>query len=187
MNNEQSHIIRSWTVVTYPQDFSNNGGDLGPQTILRLEKLVETYNLGKYKISAIVLACGLGPNKYEYPNQSESFAVMMKRWLVNEGSIDPSIIHCSQNDRVWNCIEVTLEMTDMINRSHLSRNILVVSTGFHIYPRMWITWKILCSMNDSWKSAYIPAWNGKYSIIHESAGTVKYLVLALWYRLTKKF
>jgi hypothetical protein len=177
---------QSWTVVTYPQDFSNEGASLGPQTILRLQKIVDIRAQGTVPISSVVLACGLSPDVHRYPFQRKSFALMMKEWLIGEGGINPEIIHCSQNDGVWNCIEVTMEDIRLINVLGLSHNVLVVSTGFHIYPRMWVTWKILCSNNSRWHVKFVPIWGGSYKIFHELGGTVKYIPMALWYRLIRK-
>jgi hypothetical protein len=170
-----------WTAVTYPQDFSDQGASLGPQTILRLKKIVLARRQG-CNIRAIVLACGLGPDKHEYPRQTRSFAAMMKDWLVNEGAISADMIHCSANDQVWNCIEVTVEMIKMIKAMGLSKNVLVISTGFHIFPRMWSTWVLLCGRKRDWKLTFLPAWEGTYDLLHELAGTVKYIPMALWYR-----
>jgi hypothetical protein len=79
-------------------------------------------------------------------------------------------------------MEVTLEMISMIKEAGLPRNVLVASTGFHIYPRMWATWILLCGGRKDWKLAFAPAWDGKYDALHELAGTVKYVPLALWHR-----
>jgi len=170
-----------WTAITYPQDFSGAGAGLGPQTILRLQRIVRARREG-YNICAVVLACGLGPDTHEYPNQTRSFANMMKEWLVNEGTFSADMIHCSSNDKAWNCIEVTLEMIKMIKAKGLSKNVLVASTGFHIFPRMWSTWVLLCGRKPGWKLAFLLAWEGTYDLPHELAGTVKYIPMALWYR-----
>lgn len=170
-----------WTAITYPQDFSEEGAGLGPQTILRLKRLVLARRQG-YDIQSIVLACGLGPDISEYPRQTRLFADMMGEWLVTEGTFSADKIHCSTNNRAWNCIEVTLEMIKMIKEKGLSRNVLVVSTGFHIFPRMWSTWVLLCGGRRDWKLAFAPAWDGRYGILHELGGTVKYIPMALWYR-----
>jgi hypothetical protein len=92
------------------------------------------------------------------------------------------MIHCSRNDNAWNCIEVTLEMIALIKAQGLSKNVLVVSTGFHIFPRMWTTWILLCGGKRGWQPAFVPAWEGTYSLPHELLGTVKYVPLALWHR-----
>ena len=186
MNNENLIRNRSWTAITYPQDFCDNGAELGPQTILRLQTIVDTHRCGIAHVGNIVLACGIGPEVRRYPNQTRSFAVMMKEWLIAEGTFDQSIIHCSRDDKVWNCIDATVEMMKLIKSLNLSRNVLVVSTAFHIYPRMWITWRILCAKRKPWQLAFIPAWEGTYSIIHELGGTVKYIPMVLWYRLIRK-
>lgn len=170
-----------WTAVAYPQDFSEQGAGLGPQTILRLQRIVLARRQG-YNIRAIVLACGLGPDVNEYPKQTKSFAEMMRAWLVAEGTFTAETIHCSTNNRVWNCIEATLEMIKMIKDRGLSRNVLVVSTGFHIFPRMWSTWVLLCGGKRGWKLAFAPAWDGTYDLPHELGGTVKYIPMALWHR-----
>jgi len=107
---------------------------------------------------------------------------MMKDWLVAEGTFPADTIHCSTNHAAWNCMEVTLEMIKMIKAQGLSRNVLVVSTGFHIYPRMWMTWILLCGGKGNWKLGFAPAWDGTYSIPHEIGGTIKYIPLALWHR-----
>lgn len=170
-----------WTAITYPQDFSGAGAGLGPQTILRLQRIVQAKREG-YNIRAIVLACGLGPDTKEYPKQTRSFADMMGEWLVKEGTFTAERIHCSPNDTVWNCIEVTLEMIQMIQDKRLPRNVLVASTGYHIYPRMWSTWVLLRGGKRGWKLTFAPAWNGTYDLLHELAGTVKYVPMALWHR-----
>lgn len=186
MNTNNKHQ-QSWTVVTYPQDFSDKGAGLGAQTILRLQKIVDTQKRGDIHIAHIVLAGGIGPDRKEYPEQRESFARMMRDWLVEEGTFNSGVIHYSKNDIAWNCIEVTVEMLKIIKGFNLPRNILVVSTGFHVYPRMWTTWKIICSKKRGWRLAFIPAWNGTYGAVHELLGTVKYIPLALWYRFRDKF
>ena len=171
----------AWTAITYPQDFSAEGAGLGPQTILRLQRIVQARREG-YNIRAVVVACGLGPDTKEYPHQTRSFAAMMGEWLVREGTFSSDTIHCSPNLKAWNCIEVTLEMISLIQARQLPRNVLVVSTGYHIYPRMWSTWVLLCGGRRNWKLAFAPAWNGTYDLPHELAGTVKYIPLALWHR-----
>ena len=177
----QPAAFETWTAITYPQDFSGAGAGLGPQTILRLQRIVQARREG-YNIGAIVLACGLGPDVREYPQQTKSFASMMKDWLVKEGTFPAAMIHCSTNDKVWNCIEVTIEMITMIKAQGLPRNVLVASTGFHIYPRMWSTWVLLCGWKRGWKLGFVSAWEGTYDLPHELAGTVKYVPMALWYR-----
>lgn len=172
----------AWTAVTYPQDFSEEGAGLGPQTILRLQRIIQARREG-YNIQAVVLACGLGPDTNEYPRQTLSFAEMMAEWFTKEGTFTSDMIHCSTNHKVWNCIEVTLEMIKMIRAAGLPRNVLVSSTGYHIYPRMWSTWGLLCGAKRDWKLAFAPAWDGTYDLFHELAGTVKYIPMALWYRL----
>jgi hypothetical protein len=170
-----------WTAITYPQDFSGEGAGIGPQTILRLERILQARREG-YNIRAVALACGMGPDKREYPKQTRTFADMMKDWLIKEGTFTADMIHSSPNQRVWNCIEVTLEMIKMIQASGLPQNVLVASTGHHIFPRMWITWVLLCGGRHDWRLAFAPAWNGTYDLPHELAGTVKYVPMALWYR-----
>ena len=170
-----------WTAITYPQDFSGQGAGLGPQTILRLKRIVAARREG-YDIRAIVLACGIGPDMTQHPKQTRPFAEMMKEWLVAEGTFPTDMIHSSTNNKAWNCIEVTLEMIEMIKATGLSRNVLVVSTGFHIYPRMWSTWVLLCGGKKNWKLGFVPAWDGTYNFPHELGGTIKYIPMALWYR-----
>jgi hypothetical protein len=182
MNESEHQGDRSWTAVTYPQDFSEEGASLGPQTILRLQKIVSVQRQGGFRVSDIVLACGMCPTP-EYPRQTRSFGIMMKKWLIAEGTFTADAIHSSPNYRVWNCIQSTLEMIRMIEARDLPRNVLVVSTGFHIYPRMWMTWKILLGCNRRWKLAFAPAWNGTFGLFHELGGTIKYIPMALWYRI----
>lgn len=170
---------KPWTAITYAQDFSGQGASLGPQTTLRLKKIRESRDQG-YNIRAVVLAGGLGPDVEEYPNQTQAFSTMMAEWLATEGTFQPETIFHS--DRGWNCIEVTLEMIRQIKINHLPKNVLVVSTGFHIYPRMWTTWVLLCSKKKDWDLAFAPDWTGTYDLWHELAGTVKYIPMALWNR-----
>lgn len=172
---------RTWTALTYPQDFSGAGTALGPQTILRLKRLVRARQQGR-NISAVVLTCGIGPDVGEYPQQTRPFSEMMKDWLVAEGTFTAEMIHCSENHRPWNCIEVTLETIRMVKELGLPRNILVVSTGSHIYPRMWTTWRLLCGGKANWRLAFEPEWEGTSSLVHELLGTCKYIPMALWYR-----
>ena len=170
---------KSWTAITYAQDFSDQGAGLGLQTILRLQRIVDARKEG-YNIKAVVLAGGIGPEKELYPKQTKPFANMMGEWLVNEGKFTPEEIHCSAD--AWNCIEVTLEMIRLIKLNRLPQNVLVVSTGHHIYPRMWTTWKLLCRSKRGWSLGFLPEWKGTYDRFHEWAGTVKYIPMALWYR-----
>ena len=170
-----------WTAITYPQDFSDEGAALGPQTILRLKRIVRTKQEG-FDIRAIVLTCGIGPDIREYPKQTRPFSEMMKDWLVVEGTFSTEMIFCSANHKTWNCIETTLEMVNVIQANKLPQNVLVVSTGFHIFPRMWTTWQLLCGRKKSWRIAFAPDWDGTYNALHELAGTVKYIPMALWYR-----
>jgi len=167
--------------MTYPQDFSDQGAGLGPQTILRLRQIVLARRNGR-DIQAIVLACGLGPDKTEYPRQRRPFSEMMKDWLVAEGTFQADMIHCSMDHTPWNCIEVTLETIRMVREKKLPGNILVVSTGYHLYPRMWTTWVLICGGKKEWRLAFFPAWEGTYDILHELLGTIKYIPLALWHR-----
>ena len=170
---------KSWTAITYAQDFSDEGAGLGPQTILRLQRIVEARNEG-YQIKAVVLAGGIGPEKALYPKQTKSFANMMGEWLVSEGKFSAGEIYCSAD--AWNCIEVTLETIRLIKANRLPQNVLAVSTGHHIYPRMWTTWQLLCGGKRDWSLGFVPEWKGTYDRFHEWAGTVKYIPMALWYR-----
>lgn len=170
---------KAWTAVTYAQDFSREGASLGPQTILRLKKIASARDSG-YNIDAVVLAGGLGPDVAEYPRQTRAFSAMMAEWLVDEGKLPSEKVYHS--DQGWNCIEVTLEMIRQIKANRLSQNVLVVSTGFHIYPRMWTAWTLLCAGKRNWSIAFVPEWAGSYGFIHEFLGTVKYVPMALWYR-----
>lgn len=172
---------RIWTAITYPQDFSEGGAAIGPQTLLRLKRLVRAREQG-YNIGAIVLACGMGPDVSEYPQQTRPFSEMMRDWLVAEGTFTVETIHCSQNHKAWNCIEVTLETIRIVKAMGLPRNVLVTSAGFHIFPRMWTTWVLLCGGKKDWKLAFEPAWKGSSGVVHEVLGTCKYIPMALWYR-----
>ena len=167
--------------MTYPQDFSGEGAALGPQTILRLKRLVYARQQG-HNIGAVVLACGIGPDVHEYPKQTRPFSEMMRDWLVAEGTFPAEMIHCSPNHKAWNCIEVTMETIQMVKARGLPRNVLVASTGFHIFPRMWTTWTLLCGGKKGWKLAFEPDWEGTYGAVHELLGTCKYVPMALWYR-----
>jgi hypothetical protein len=171
--------VKSWTAITYAQDFSDEGAGLGPQTILRLQRIVDARAEG-YNIPAVVLAGGIGPEKSLYPKQTKPFATMMGEWLVNEGKFSPGEIYCSAD--AWNCIEVTLEMIRLIKLNKLPQNVLVVSAGYHMYPRMWTTWLLLCGGKKSWSLGFAPQWKGTCDWFHEWAGTVKYIPMALWYR-----
>jgi tartrate dehydratase beta subunit/fumarate hydratase class I family protein len=170
---------KPWTAITYAQDFSEQGAALGPQTILRLKKIVESRDQG-YNIRAVVLAGGLGPDVAEYPKQTKAFSAMMAEWLVAEGNFSKETVYHS--DHGWNCIEVTLEIIRQIKMNRLPQNVLVVSTGLHIFPRMWTTWVLLCSGKRDWDLAFAPDWTGTYDLWHELAGTVKYIPMGLWYR-----
>ena len=170
-----------WTGVTYPQDFSAQGAGLGPQTILRLQRLVQARREG-HDIQAVVLACGLGPDRTEYPRQERPFSEMMKAWLVAEGTFPPDMIYCSPDHRAWNCMEVTLETIKIIRKKNLPQNVLVASTGRHLYPRMWATWVLLCGGKKDWRLAFAPDWAGTYDLLHELLGTVKYVPFSLWHR-----
>jgi hypothetical protein len=181
MSESPAKTNEPWTAVTYPQDFAERGAALGPQSILRLQRIVASRREG-YDIRAIVLACGLGPDKAEYPGQTRPFSEMMKDWLVAEGTFPAEAIHCSADHRPWKCIEVTLETIRLIKGKNLPRNVLVASTGFHIFPRMWTTWVLLCGAKRGWRLAFMPAWEGTYDLLHEWLGTVKYVPLALWHR-----
>jgi len=172
---------KPWTAITYPQDFSDEGAGLGPETILRLKRIIRARREG-CDIKAIVFACGLGPEVQKYPKQVLPFDAMMRDWLVAEGTFPADVIHCSPDHKVWNCIEATLEMIRVIQKKKLPRNVLVVSAGFHIYPRMWLTWILLCGGRKDWKLAFAPAWEGKSGFLHEIGGTIKYIPLALWHR-----
>jgi hypothetical protein len=170
---------KSWTAITYAQDFSDKGAGLGEQTILRLNAIVRARNEG-YNVSAIVLAGGIGPETKKYPKQTKPLAAMMQEWLVTEGKIPAAMIHCSTNS--WNCIEVTLEMIRVIKKNNLPQNVLVVSAGGHIYPRMWTTWVLLCGGKKDWHLGFLPDRNGTCDWLHEWLGTVKYIPMSLWYR-----
>lgn len=170
---------KSWTAITYAQDFSGSGAGLGEQTILRLNAIVKARNEG-YNINAIVLAGGIGPETKKYPNQTRPLATMMQDWLVTEGKIPGEMVHSST--AAWNCIEVTLEMIRLIKKNNLSQNVLVVSAGGHIYPRMWTTWVLLCGGKKDWHLGFLPDWTGACGLVHEWAGTIKYIPMSLWYR-----
>jgi len=172
-----------WTSITYAQDFLGAGASLGPQTILRLRAIAAARDAG-YNIRAVVLAGGLCPRFKEYPKQTKPLAQMMAEWLVMEEKFPADMVHQTTNNRAWNCIEVTLEQIRMIKTGALSQNVLVVSTGFHIYPRMWTTWVLLCAGKRGWNLGFLPAWRGTYGVFHELAGTVKYIPMSLWYRHT---
>jgi len=173
---------KPWTAITYAQDFSDEGAGLGPQTILRLKRIAQARDEG-YNIQAVALAGGIGPEqekKEKYPRQTRPFASMMGDWLVSQGKFPAAAVHCSAD--AWNCIEVTLEMIRLIKANRLPQNVLVVSTGFHIYPRMWTTWMLLCGGKRGWSLGFVPAWEGTYYWFHEWAGTAKYIPMAIWYR-----
>lgn len=170
---------KSWTAITYAQDFSGEGAGLGPQTILRLKRIMEARATG-YNIEAIVLAGGIGPDKEEYPKQTRPFAEMMKEWLVTEGKFPANKIYCDVES--WNCIEATIGMIRVIKENKLPQNVLVVSTGGHIYPRMWTAWTLLCGRKSGWSLGFVPDWKGAYDLLHELGGTVKYIPMSLWYR-----
>jgi hypothetical protein len=170
---------KPWTAVTYPQDFSEEGASLGPLTILRLKKIVDARNEG-YNLKAIVLPGKVGPETAKYPKQTRPFAKMMEDWLVTEGKFPAEIIYCEVN--VWNCIESTLGMIHLIKQNSLPRNVLVVSNGRHIYPRMWVTWVLLCGGKKDWSLAFLPEREGRSDLLHEWGGTLKYIPMALWYR-----
>jgi len=179
MNISTNH---SWTAITYPQDFSDEGLGLGEKTIYRLRKIVDVKQDRTYNIQAIVLASGFGPDRDEYPNQHKSFEAMMAEWLISEGKISKEIIHCSNNPKVWNCIEMTLEMIHIMKTRNLPKNVLIVSNYHHIYPRMWTTWMLLCGKKYGWRLAFCPENNGTSKFFHEIGGTVKYIPMALWHR-----
>ena len=170
---------KSWTAITYAQDFSEEGAALGPQTILRLKAIGRARDEG-YNIKAVAMACGLGPETNLYPKQTKPFATMMKEWLVAEGKFPAEMVYSSAD--AWNCMESTLELIRMIKSNNLPRNVLVVSAGRHIYPRMWMTWELLCGGKKDWSLGFVPAWDGTYDLFHEWAGTAKYIPMALWYR-----
>jgi hypothetical protein len=170
---------KSWTAITYAQDFSGEGAGLGPQTVLRLNAIAKARADG-YHLKAIVLAGGIGPETKKYPHQTRPLATMMKDWLVTEGKFPAEMIYTSAE--AWNCITVTLEMIRLIKENNLPRNVLVVSTGGHIYPRMWTTWVLLCGGKKDWSLGFLPAWEGTYDLLHELGGTVKYIPMSLWYR-----
>jgi hypothetical protein len=79
-------------------------------------------------------------------------------------------------------MEVTVEMIRLIKEKGLPKNVLVASTGFHIFPRMWTAWVLLCGGKKGWRLKFAPAWEGTYGLIHELLGTVKYIPLAIWHR-----
>lgn len=170
---------KSWTAITYAQDFSEDGAALGPQTILRLKRIVAVGSEG-YNIKAIVLAGGIGPNTLEYPKQTVPFAKMMENWLVAEGKFPREIIYC--DIKAWNCIEATLGMIWLIKENRLPQNVLVVSAGRHIFPRMWSTWVLLCGGKKDWNLVFVPEWKGTYNLLHELGGTIKYIPMSVWHR-----
>jgi hypothetical protein len=170
---------KSWTAVTYAQDFSEEGAALGPQTILRLKRIVEARNEG-YTIKAIALAGGIGPETPKYPKQTRPFAIMMEDWLVAEGKFPRETIYCDVKS--WNCIEATMGMIRLIKENRLSQNVLVISTGRHLFPRMWTTWTLLCGGRKDWSLGFIPEWKGAYDLLHELGGTIKYIPMSLWHR-----
>lgn len=170
-----------WTAITYAQDFCDEGAGLGAQSILRLQAIASARDEG-YNLRAVVLAGGLRPKISEYPKQTKPLAEMMGDWLVTEGKFPPDLVHRSTNNKAWNCIEATLEMIHMIKTQSLPQNVLVISTGFHIFPRMWATWVLLCGGKKDWQLGFLPAWHGTYGVLHELGGTVKYIPIALWYR-----
>lgn len=172
-----------WTAITYAQDFRDEGAALGAQSILRLRAIASARNDG-YDIRAVALAGGLRPKLKEYPKQTRPLAQMMGEWLVTEEKFPADMVHQSTNNKAWNCIEVTLELIRMIKTGGMPQNVLIVSTGFHIYPRMWTTWVLLCGGKRGWKLGFLPAWQGTYGVFHELAGTVKYIPMSLWYRHT---
>lgn len=177
-----SSCTREWTAITYPQDFSDEGAQLGHETILRLKKLVSIRKENKYSIKSVVLASGMCPNENLFPLQTEPFEILMKRWLVAEGTFSATEIFCGHDLTTWNCLEMTLTMIKVIKEHQLPKNVLVISAGGYIYPRLWITWKLLCRRKPDWNLAFAPEWSGKYSIAHEIFGTLKYLPLAAWHR-----
>jgi hypothetical protein len=172
-----------WTATVLPYEFGLDGNSVGPQTALRLKRLVNEHVAGNRNIPNVILAAGFAPLGIRTARQTRTFSEMMREWLVDEGTFLPEQIHKSPDTTVWTSIGESLEVIRMIEEMGLSRNILVVSTWNHIYPRMWITWHLLLLFRPGWHVDFATTKNCSVGMTHELLGTVKYILQVFRIRL----
>ncbi len=103
----------------------------------------------------------------------------MKHWLVTEGTFKPEQIHVSRNPRIWTSWGEIRETISMIEQYDLPRNVLVVSTWNHVYPRLWLTWRILLLFKKGWHVRFCSTWKCRVGMMHELLGTAKYAFMAM--------
>jgi hypothetical protein len=174
-----------WTGFVLPYEFGPDGNSVGPQTALRLKRLVKEHVAGNRNIPNVILAAGFAPLGIRTARQTRTFSEMMREWLVDEGTFLPEQIHKSPDSTVWTSIGESLEVIRMIEEMGLSRNILVVSTWNHIYPRMWITWHLLLLFRPGWHVDFATTKKCSVGWEHELLGTVKYVWKSLAVRRSR--
>ncbi len=157
-----------WTLFVLPCDTANEGKTIGVETLIRLEAVLDATK--KFPVSDIVITAGISPDKES--GMIEPFTILMEKKLRELGVKIP--IHKSENMKTWTSFEETLEAMRMIWEKNFFTNVLVVSTGFHIYPRLWVMWKIL--KPPGWKVKFFPAWEGSVDFLHEFLGTFAYIL-----------
>jgi hypothetical protein len=124
------------TVVIYPCEFRDKGEGLGPETIARLEKLIELDK--RYNVCGVILSAGFSPQRHGNINQAESFAEMQRRWiLLNTGISERRIF--SKID-VWGGVGETVAAIHVIKAEFLPcKNIFAITSNYHI-PRIRMAW-----------------------------------------------
>ena len=177
-----------WTALVLPYEFGPDGISLCPQTVGRLERLVSAVRVDGYNIPAVVLAAGLPPAYWSDRDScphTMPFSDLMYSWLVAEKTFHFEQIHVSNDAHVWTSWSEINEAISMIERFELPRNILVVSTGNHVYPRLWLTCRILLAFKKGWHVRFCPTWKYRVGMTHELLGTVKYMPMSIASRLRK--
>lgn len=168
------------TAVIHPFELTPDGNHVGWQTAERLGIFEQTVKGGPYNISAVVLTAGYPPSlTRRHPGQRRTLARMMQEWLLERQVLPAECIHVSDNPLVWTSRGEILEAVHMIEERGLSRNLLVISTWNHVYPRLFITWKILLAMRAEWHVRFASATTCHVPVMHELAGTLFYVAWAI--------
>ncbi len=146
------------TVLVYACDFSQKGSLLGDETIRRLEGLKTFNNLDQ---TILILTAGFSPQPFKYQNQTESFAKMMKSWVLGNIDIQRQNIYADVEDGVWGTVAETHKAIQLIKKHDLPKYVIFITSKYH-KNRVAFIWRMLAP--SDWKVSGIsvdyppPVW-----------------------------
>jgi len=127
------------TVLVYACDFSQKGACLGDETIRRLEGLKTLHNTDQ---TVLILSAGFSPRSFKYPNQTESFAKMMKSWVLENTNIPRQNIYADTEDCVWGTVAETNKTIQLIKKHDLPKYVIFITSKYH-KNRVAFIWRLL--------------------------------------------